>query len=249
MRKKFKKRRKIDRSIFLFCVVIAAVICLFYVLHKANEVVMPPLLAQAEMEGRRITSIVINSAVTNEVIQKVDSDNLIEITKNADGEIQLVDFNPVILNQILSLTVKNIQEDLREIEKGNITDIIPKDVLKIYDVSKISHGIIYEIPMGMLFQNSFLANLGPKIPVRLNLVGSVFSNVNTTVTQHGINNALMQVVIDVTVKVRVSIPFAWQDFQTTEKIPLAIKIINGKVPTYYSNGINTSSPLLSLPIE
>ena len=103
--------------------------------------------------------------------------------------------------------------------------------------------------MGIAFENAFLSNLGPKIPVRFNMVGTVFSNINTNVKSHGINNALMEVVIDVTVSIRVSIPFAWRDFTTTEKIPLAIKVINGKVPTYYSSGISSSSPLLSVPVE
>jgi len=38
-----------------------------------------------------------------------------------------------------------------------------------------------------------LSNLGPKIPVKFDLVGEVIINIETKITNYGINNAMMEI--------------------------------------------------------
>ena len=51
----------------------------------------------------------------------------------------------------------------------------------------------------MVTGSSLLYNLGPKIPVKLSLVGDVVTGFSTDVTEYGINNALIKLMIDVKV--------------------------------------------------
>ena len=104
--------------------------------------------------------------------------------------------------------------------------------------------------MGIISNNVLLSNIGPKIPVKLNLIGNVVSSVETTVKNYGINSALIEIYANVEVTEEVIIPFQTERIKITNNIPIAIKIINGSVPDYYSDGkLNSSSNILSLPIE
>ena len=91
--------------------------------------------------------------------------------------------------------------------------------------------------------------LGPKIPVRLNIVGDITSNIKTKVTNYGINNALVEVFINMQIDEQVILPFSSKKISITNDIPVAIKMIQGTVPNYYFNGLEQESPIVSLPIE
>ena len=95
--------------------------------------------------------------------------------------------------------------------------------------------IYYSIPVGVVLNNGYLSSLGPKIPVKLELIGGVTSSIKTNITNYGINNALMEVNLDVTVTIKVIIPFISRNVSINTHIPLIIKMLNGKVPEYYLN--------------
>ena len=119
-----------------------------------------------------------------------------------------------------------------------------------YNIKNLKNGVISEIPMGIISNNVLLSNIGPKIPVKLNLIGNVVSSVETTVKNYGINSALIEIYAKVEVTEEVIIPFQTERIKIVNNIPVAIKIINGKVPDYYRDGkLSTSSNILSIPIE
>ena len=60
---------------------------------------------------------------------------------------------------------------------------------------------------GVIFGNTFMNNLGPKIRLHLNLFGDVMSNLETEVKPYGINNAYVEVRIHLTVTARIVLPF------------------------------------------
>ena len=76
-----------------------------------------------------------------------------------------------------------------------------------YDYNLLKKGIIYEIPMGLVSSNVFLSNLGPKVPLKLFLVGDVTSNITSKVTEYGINNALLEIGVNVEVTTKINLPF------------------------------------------
>ena len=102
------------------------------------------------------------------------------VIQNKDGEIQTIDFNPVIVNKFLSSTTSIVSNNLKKIEKGKINDISFINSEE-YNIKNLKNGVISEIPMGIISNNVLLSNIGPKIPVKLNLIGNVVSSVETTV--------------------------------------------------------------------
>lgn len=247
--KKEKSRKKIILSRILF-ILIFVILITFIVIHLFNKKATPILLDHANLETKRLATIIINRAVSKQIANEITLDELIITNKNNNGEIQDIDFNPYIVNKVLNSVTNTVQLNLKWLQEGKIDMIeLPDGVLVNYDNKKLKQGIIYEMPLGLITKNSFLSNLGPKIPVKLNLVGSVECSVKTDVKDYGINNAVIQISINVIVSEQVSLPFVSEVIKVDTDIPVAIKIIEGKVPNYYSNGLNKESDPFSIAID
>lgn len=237
------------KNIFVF-VIIFLILFILLVLGFINKKVAPVLLDYAELESRKLASIIINNAVSKNVTENIDIDELFMITRDSDGEIKTIDFNPITVNKILTKTTNSVQVNLKYIEQGKVEllDLTTNSLID-YDISKLKQGIIYEIPSGVVFGNSFLANIGPKIPVKFSLVGDITSYINTKVTDYGINNALIEVNIVLELSEQVILPFTTNKIKIDTSIPVAMKLIQGSVPNYYLNGIDKNSTSFALPIE
>ena len=241
---RLKKRIKLKNSILIF---ILLIISIFLALKFINLKINPVLLDYANMEARKLASIIINDAI-NKNFKDINIDELFIITKE-ENEIKSIDFNPIIVNQVLTNTTTLIQINLKYLEQGKIELLnLNTDALIDYNTDKLRQGIIYEIPSGVIFGNSFLANIGPKIPVRFSLVGDIVSYVNTEVKDYGINNALIEVNIVLELSEQLILPFVTDKITINTTIPVALKLIQGTVPNYYLNGLQ-NSPAITLPIS
>ena len=219
-------------------------------LNFINNRITPILLENAELEINKFSIIIVNKAISQVLEDKINVDDIFETVKNEDGVIQTIDFNPVVVNQILNIAATVVQQNLKLLEEGDL------DAIGIYDmdfsedrVDDLEKGIIMRIPMGVLTNNTILSNLGPEIPVRIHYIGDVNSNITTKITQYGINNAMVEVGVHLEMTAQIILPF------TTEKkildcdIPIAIKIIQGSVPNYYGSSLLKDSTLYSIPID
>ena len=242
---KLKKHHKFNKFIIIL---ILLIIFIFLSFKFINLKVNPVLLDYAEMESRKLASIIINDAI-NQNVAKSNIDDMFIITKEGD-EIKSIDFNPVVVNQMLTSTTSLIQSNLKYLEQGKVELLnLTNEALIEYNQDKLKQGIIYEIPSGIVFGNSFLANIGPKIPVKFSLVGDITSYVNTQVTDYGINNALIEVNVVLDLSIQIILPFVTDKITIDTSIPVALKLIQGNVPNYYLNGLNNNSPSLALPIN
>lgn len=218
------------------------------ILNFISLKVNPVLLDYAQMEARKIASIIINDAVNQKITNDIDIEELFIITRDTNNEVKTIDFNPIIVNQILTETTILVQSNLRYLEQGKVDMLnLMNNALIDYNQDKLKQGIIYEIPSGVIFGNSFLANIGPKIPVKFSLVGDIVGYINTNVTDYGINNALIEVNIVLELSEQVILPFVSEKITIDTTIPVALKLIQGSVPNYYLNGLN--SPSFALPIN
>lgn len=250
--RRVKLKKKIQLSFINKCIIIFIifVICLIISFKVLNKKVSPTLMNYAQLELKRLSTLVITKAVSKHVTEDLDIEKLFIITKDDNGEIKTIDFNSALVNKFLTTTTSSVQISLRQIEQGDIDTLQLSDDVEVeFEKDKQEKGIIFEVPMGIVWQNSLLSNLGPKIPVRLNVVGDITSNIKTKVTNYGINNALVEVFINMKVDEQVILPFASKKITITNDIPVALKMIQGNVPNYYFNGMEQQSPIVSLPIE
>ena len=95
--------------------------------------------------------------------------------------------------------------------------------------------IITRIPMGMVTNNLFLENLGPKVPVRLNLVGNVLTSLKTRVKEYGMNSALVEISIRIEANVEILVPLRVEQIKIVNEVPISIKIVEGNVSSLLSS--------------
>lgn len=243
-----KTRLNRKKHILVFTI-IGIIITIIFIFKILNEKVSPVLLNYAEIEAKKIASVIINSAISKNVSKSINFDDLFIISKDSNGEINTIDFNPIEVNHILAQTTETIQNNLKKLEKGEIEGLNLPSSNYLSSEHNLKKGIIFEIPSGLILGNAFFNNLGPKIPVKLNLVGDIISEITTNVSNYGINNALIEVRINLKLTEQVILPVASNRIEIEVNVPLSLKIIQGTVPNYYLNGLSGSSSVVAIPIE
>ena len=252
-----KQRIKLKHSLFFkintknkiafICILIfMTVLLVFYYLNKR---INPILLNYAELETTKLSTLIINKAVQSQVSQEINVEDMIITTLNSKGEIITVDFDTKLINQSLNSITNTVQANLKLLEEGKLDLLdIPSHSLS-YDTENLSNGIIYYIPFGVITNVPILAEIGPKIPVKTSLIGSVISNVKTEISNYGINNALLKIYIEVKVSEQVILPFISKRVTTKLDVPILIKIIQGNIPQVYGGMFTATSPLITKNIE
>ena len=218
--KRYKKKkfsRYISRGI---TIIVISLVCSFFVIdyfaRKSNEILLP----MAESKVRKVVTMIINSACDEVMI----GDNLYEINKDSNDEIKLVTYNSFEVTKLINEVTANIELKLKDFENNEIDYYGNRDGLG---------GVVAEIPFGVIFDNSLLSNLGPKIKVRLNILGDVVSNIETEVKPYGINNAYVEMRIFLEVTARIVLPFVSEKVVISNVIPLSMNIVQGSVPNGY----------------
>ena len=232
---KLKKRKHSKLNFFLF-VIILMIISIVFLFTYINKKITPVFLEYAEFQASKIATYVISKAIDEEVSKNLDIEDLFISSKDSSGNIKSIDFNPITINKISNLIKSNIFEYLEDLENGNIEKIKNTALFS----SRINEGIVFEIPSGIVFNNVLLSNIGPKVPVKLSLTGDILTNIHTKVTDYGINNAVVEVVINVEVYEQVILPFTTKRVTINTDIPIAVKLIQGEIPSYYFNNLKTS---------
>lgn len=234
LKKKVKKK-----NIWSF-IIIFLIIFLTFLFSFFNTKVTPILLSYAESKATKIATLLITQAVNDKVFHTMDIEDIVITSKDNTGIVKEVDINPIFVNKLLNMITNYVQEYIEKVENGNIDSLgVTETIFSDYDIHKLRQGIIYEIPSGVIFSNSLLSNLGPKIPVRISLVGDVTSDIKTNLTNYGINNAFLEVIVYVEVSMKVLLPFASKTVNASTNIPVVMKLIEGEVPEFYYPRLDT----------
>lgn len=223
---KSNKKRFFKKNIIL---IFFLMISIFYSFHILGKNLNHYYLEYSENEASRIITNSISEAVNERVLKQIKNESLYTIVRNKNDEIEMIDYNSYLVNIFLRDVTNNVTKYLAEEEEK-------------------SNNASFYIPMGSVFQNPLLNNRGPKIPVRMELVGSVLTGVNSKVTNYGINNSLIEIFVHIEVNERVILPVTAKNITIVNDIPISYRIIKGKIPSYYS-GTNSSSSMYMMPIE
>lgn len=245
MRMILKKTKKKKNGLLITIAILISVMTMtFLFINYYSKKALPIILSYAESETKKLTILVINKAVTKQ-INNMDTDELFDISYNKDGEITLIDFNSKKTSKILSTMTSLVELNLRAVEEGKIDMLeLPDNSLSDYNMNLLEKGIIVEVPIGIITNSSLLYNIGPKIPVKLSLVGDVVTGFSSEVVEYGINNALLKLMIDIKVDTKIILPIVSDQITIDCSIPIAMKVIQGKIPSYYIDGFTTKSNIV-----
>ena len=219
--KKYKKKKFGNYLSFILILIILSLILSFvfidFFADRANKILLP----MAESQVRKVVTMIINDASDENII----SNNLYVIDKDSNGEIKMINYNSFEVTKLINEVTSNVENMIRDIENGEID--------YYGDVLEVEGGIISEIPFGVIFGNSLLSGVGPKIKVRLELLGDITSNIETEVKPYGINNAYIETRIYLEVTARIILPFVSEKVVISNVIPLSMNIVQGSIPEAY----------------
>lgn len=246
MRKMRYRRKKTSRISIIIFIVIVGIFCSYRVIKKFSDKVNEGLLDYASIEITNLMTIVINKSINEEVLDFISDSSLFNVVYDNDGNIKMIDFDATSTNKVLKRITSVVTHNLKLIEEGKIEEIDYMDMGYLYNLDKLSNGIVCEVPMGSFTGNNFLANLGPMIPVRLKIMGDATSNLKTKVSEYGINNALIELSVSIEVKGVTVLPFTSRRITVNSSVPLSMKVIQGNIPSYYLDGIRNNSNLFGV---
>lgn len=239
-----KKKKKVNISF----IIIMLIGFTFSSVYFVSERITPVISDLAEIKINKFSTTVINKAVSQVLEENIGELDLFDTIVGNDGSIEMVDFNPIAVNHILSLATTVVLNNLKLLEVGDL-ESVGIETLELSDEDKLNleKGIVALIPIGSATRMTLLSNLGPKIPIKLHYTGDVNSNITTKITQYGINNALIEIGLHLEITAQIILPFSTSIKKLENDIPIAIKMIQGKIPSYYNGYLNKNSDTYTLP--
>lgn len=235
-----KNNKKIHNINIILIIVILVIIVIIYLLKMLNTKIIPEFNNYSEIETKKIISSLINETVINEIANNT-VDDLFITTKDDNGNVVSVDFDSKKANKLLLITSTALSKNLKYLESGEAYKIgIYSEILNNVSDEKLKKGVIYEIPIGIIFNNIVFNNLLPKVPVKIDLISNVFCKLNTEVVEYGINNALIKINIEINVQVKILLPLSSKTSSISVSVPVVMKALGGAVPGYYLNGFLNS---------
>ncbi|MDD5865473.1 MAG: sporulation protein YunB [bacterium] len=217
-----KLKNKIKRKyyiLFSFILILFLFVILFSVYSKK---INPKLESYTYQKVKEELDSNIIKNINN--IYNDNFNNLLEIVQNSDNEIVYVDYDLNKSYDILNNYVNNLKKT-----------IIKKDII--------------EVPFLISSDNILLANIGPKIMIKYDFTNSILANIETKVTNFGINNALIEIYLHLEINYLITIPLNIEKHKEKYDLLLNSKVIQGKVPSFYGNSYIKEGAILDIPIE
>lgn len=260
----FKPSRKYRRRTMPFKRVFFLTLMLFIVftsfgIWMVNEQMKPAVLAIALTQAEQLGNYAINYGIGENVLTnlpkkndpnefpKLNYDKLIITHKNSKDEVSDYTLNPEEVNHVKGIISDRILWFLRSTEKGQISmSNGPTQDLK-YQPHPHDEAVIADIPLGQILNNALLSNYGPRVPVVMEVVSNVQTDIHWNYKNVGINTVVFMIYLNVKVKVDVIVPFTMKAKTITQHIPLGSKVLPLNVPYYYSTNGSGLTP--SVPVE
>ncbi|HET7578186.1 MAG TPA: sporulation protein YunB [Bacillales bacterium] len=242
----FKRRRPLAfRQVFMISFIIFLGLTVWG-LWLINEGIKPTLMAFAVTKTQNVATKVINTAVNKQVKEFQQNLNFVTLKYNNDGDVSSAVINAADVNMLQTTTTNQVINYLKMLENGKPEEFINSEGIELQADQK--GPLITTIPLGLATKNSLLANLGPQVPVRFQLIGNVKSNLEYKVDAVGINTTSISMYIHIVVNIRAIIPFATKPKKVSSDVFLTGITYPADTPLYYGgNGNGGNAPSIVLP--
>ncbi len=215
--------------------------------------ITPVLMRIAIPKTEEFATRTINAAVKS--TENISFDDLMDVQMDNNGNVAIMGWNSTAVNRALRIATNKAEYFLYGMNKGETldTDDPELDPIEYGDTpGELANQdpTVVEIPIGQATGVTILSNLGPKIPVHFEIVGSIQSDVTYETREIGLNGALIQIFIPVTVNVQIVVPFTTETTTISTRVYVDSRVIMGDVPEFYNRGGGESSgdgPNISIP--
>lgn len=231
-------------SFILVCIL---VILSIWIIDKG---IKPTLMEIADRKTTEFATRAINSAV--KFAEEYAFSDIANLTMDNNGGVSMLGWDQSVVNKINRAATDRVEEFFHSMNRGEPPDYEdPLDEPEVYgdtvDELVERDPTVVEIPIGQATGNSVLANLGPKVPINLELIGSVQTDIIEEREEVGINGVLITLYVLVEADVQIVIPFSTELKNVSTKIMIDKHLVMGDVPDFYGGGSN--SPPIAVPKE
>jgi sporulation protein YunB len=195
-------------KLFLFLVMLCLVATLLFFHFQRN--VTRVLISISEATMRASTTIAVNDAVFYTLSDKMQYEDLVNITRNEQGDIVAVSANALKINKIARDTASISQSNLKNLSLNGIP-----------------------IPLGALTGIEAFAGLGPNIHFRIIPVSSVACDFTSTFESVGINQTKHSIYLNIIADISIVMPSRTENFAVATEILVGESVIVGNIPDAY----------------
>lgn len=210
-------RRRINYYPFMLGILLLFIVFTFLMVdYKLKTSVIEIAKAKAQIT----VAEKINTVTNQEIVSKIEYQDIVNIHKDKEDRIVLIQPNTIILNKMMANTVVEIAKSLDNLSEESI-----------------------DIPLGQLTGSQILAGYGPKMKVKIIAVGQVNVDVLNKFEGAGINQTRHLIYFNINSKIKVAVPFIDEEVNVSTTIPLAETIIIGDVPETYVSLSDDKAPI------
>lgn len=212
--------------------------------------IKPTLMDIAKEKTTEFATRGINRAVS--FAEGYDFTDIANITYDNNGYVAFYKLDPGAINEIDRRATNQVEEFFARINRGDPINYDSSsdegyDFPDGVEERVLEDPTLVEIPLGQVTGNTVLANLGPKIPINLEVIGTVRTNIVPQQSEFGINGAWITLFLQVEVDVQIIVPFSSEVTTVTADVYIDGGALMGVVPDFYGGG--STGPSIAVPKE
>ncbi len=199
--------RNYNKIIKIILILVIAILVMINILNAIN----PIFEKVCSDTAKSIVTIEVNRITTVNAEKYKDSE-MITVKQDDNGNIQLLQVNSTPLNNMISDITNDIQISLDN--NDNVTS---------------------DIPFGSVTGVKWLSGVGPRIPIKVALSGTIQTKIRNEFNDAGINQTIHRLWLDIVCDIDILTPYEVISTQVTNEVVLSENVIVGGVPTVYMN--------------
>jgi sporulation protein YunB len=201
-----KKWKRLKIAVAIFCLMVIGLA--FYFQRNVTRV----LISISEATIRSITTVAVNDAIYYTLNDSLRYEDLIEITRDSEGNITSITTNPLKINRIARDTAYLSQENLNKMSAEGI-----------------------QVPIGALTGIEALAGFGEKINIKIIPISNVECRFLSSFEGVGINQTKHSIYLQVVSDISIILPTKTTNLASTTQVLICESVINGKIPETFLN--------------
>lgn len=233
------------RKAFLLTIIIFTV-CVLLSIVVIDRGIKPILMEIAKEKTNEFATRAINRAVR--FTEEYDFMDIANIVYDNNGKVAAYSVAPGAISEITRNATQRIEDYFHRLNRGEPIFHDEDEMFEYTDGVEerlFEDPTLVEIPLGQVTGNTVLANLGPRIPINLEVIGTVRTNITREQTEFGINGVWISFYLNVEADVQVIIPFTSEVTTVTAQIYIDGGALMGEVPDFYGG----SDPSIAVPRE
>lgn len=190
---------------------IAILVIAFTFAYFIIQAIQPIMEKQCISMAKSIATKISNAEATK-VMANYEYDDLLNITKDSEGNIKMVGTNIITVNEIISDIPIRVQEEMEKSENNT-----------------------FQIRLGSFLGSNLFAGRGPNVEIKMEIAGHLDTNLKSEFVDAGINQTLHRIYLELICDVIILTPFETMEEQIVNQVLLAEGVIVGEVPSSYYN--------------